>query len=119
VGVCSNHQDSQETRPHNGFRQISHDFSEQTLQNMDFVVYVSAAKKDAKYCLSFLKSSTGSSSLVAADPAAPQMSNRGRNLWLRLQQERVQFLSSSDGSFDYIEAAKVAKDAIAAWSPTV
>jgi hypothetical protein len=98
---------------------ISHDFSKQTLQNMDFVVYVSAVKKDAKHCLSLLKSSTGSSSLVAADPAAPQMSNRGRNLWLRLQQERVQLLSSSDGSFDYIEAAKVAKDAIAAWSPTV
>jgi hypothetical protein len=98
---------------------ISHDFSKQTLQNMDFVVYVSAVKKDAKYCLSLLKSSTGSSSLVAADPAAPQMSSRGRNLWLRLQQERVQLLSSSDGSFDYIEAAKVAKDAIAAWSPTV
>ncbi len=98
---------------------ISHDFSEQTLQNMDFVVYVSAVKKDAKYCLSLLKSSTGSSSSVAADPAAPQMSNRGRNLWLRLQRERVQFLRSSDGSFDYIEAAKVVKDAIASWSPTV
>jgi hypothetical protein len=98
---------------------ISHDFSKRTLQNMDFVVYVSAVKKDAKYCLSLVKSSTGSSSSVAADPAAPQMSDRGRNIWLRLQQEQVQFLSSSDGSFDYIEAAKVAKDAIAAWFPTV
>lgn len=98
---------------------MSHDFSKQTLQNMDFVVYVSAVKKDAKYCLSLLNSSTGSSSLVAADPAAPQMSNRGRDLSLRLQQERVQLLSSRDGSFDYMEAAKVAKDAIAAWSPTV
>jgi hypothetical protein len=98
---------------------ISHEFSKQTLQNMDFVVYVSAVKKDAKYCLSLLKSSTGSSSLVSADPGAPQMSNRGRKLWLCLQQKRVQFLRSSDGSFDYIEAAKVAKDAIAAWSPRV
>jgi hypothetical protein len=89
------------------------------LQEMDFVRYERAVKQDEKYCLSLLKSSTGSSSLVAADPAAPQMSNRGRNLLHLLQEERVQLLSSSDGSFDYIEAAKVAKAAIAVWSPTV
>lgn len=97
---------------------ISSDFSGR-LQEMDFVRYARDVKQDAKYCLSLLKSSTGSSSLVAADPAAPQMSDRGRNLLRRLQEEQVQLLSSSDGSFDYIEAAKVAEDAIAAWSPTV
>ncbi len=87
---------------------ISRDFSER-LQEMDFVFYERAVKQDAKYCLSLVGSSTGSSSSVAADRPAPRMSDRGRKLWLDLQQERVQFLSSSDGNFDYIEAAKVAK----------
>ncbi len=97
---------------------INSDFSGR-LQEMDFVRYERDVKKDEKYYLSLLKSSTGSSSLVAADPAAPQMSDRGRSLLRLHQEERVQLLSSSDGSFDYIKAAKVAKDAIAVWSPTV
>jgi hypothetical protein len=92
---------------------ISGHFSD-LLQKMDFVCYVRAVKQDAKSCLSLLGSSTAPSS-----SEAPPMSSRGKKLWLRLQQERLQFLISSDGNFDYIEAAKVAKDAIAAWSPTV
>ncbi len=84
------------------------------LQNMAFVCYGRAVKRDAKSCLSLLGSST-----VSSSSEAPPMSSRGKNLWLSLQQERLQSLISSDGNFDYIEAAKVAKDAIAAWSPTV
>jgi hypothetical protein len=89
---------------------ISRKFSDR-LKQMDFVRYLGAVKKDAKSCLSLLKSSTGSSSSVA-----PPMSSRAKKVCLRLQQERIQFLSSSDGNFNYIEAAQAAKNAIDAWS---
>ncbi len=105
---------------------------------MDFVLYASAANEDAEYCLSLLKripdpnmrsgirgclprsqttrvqsdceSLTGSSSSAAAHPS-PLMSTRARELSLHLRQQRLQILSSSDGSFNYIRAAKAAKAA--------
>jgi hypothetical protein len=80
------------------------------LKQMDFVRYLPAVKQDAKCRLSLLGSSTGSSSSVT-----PRMTSRAKKVCLSLQQERLQFLS--DGNFNYIEAAKAAKDVIAAWSP--
>jgi hypothetical protein len=55
------------------------------------------------------ESSTGSSS-SAAHPS-PLMSTRGRELSLHLRQQRLQLLSSNDGGFNYIRAAKAAKAA--------
>jgi hypothetical protein len=71
------------------------------LQKMDFVRHVRAVTQDAKYCLSLLGSSTGSSSSVA-----PPMSSRGKDLWLSQQQKRLEVFSNSDGNFDYIKAEK-------------
>jgi hypothetical protein len=61
-------------------------------------------------CKSECESSTGSSSSAAADPS-PLMSTRGREVSLHLRQQRLQLLNSSDGSFNYITAAKAAKAA--------
>ncbi len=119
--------------------QIRRKFCMETLNHMDFVLYASAVNEDAEYCLSLLKtipnphmrsstrgwslprsetthvqsdceSSTGSSSSAAAHPS-PLMSTRGRELSLHLRQQRLQALSSRDGDFNYIAAAKAAKAA--------
>jgi hypothetical protein len=107
---------------------------------LTFIVAMYSMNEDAEYCLSLLKripdpnmrsgtrgwslprsqtthvrsdceSSTGSSSSAAAHPS-PLMSTRGRReLSLHLRQQRLQLLSSSDGGFNYITAAKAAKAA--------
>jgi hypothetical protein len=118
---------------------IRQKFCMQTLNHMDFVLYASVVNEDAEYCLSLLKripnphmrsstrgcslprsktthvqsdceSSSGPSSSAAAHPS-PLISTRGRELSLHLWQQRLQLLNSSDGSFNYITAAKAAKAA--------
>ncbi len=119
---------------------IRRKFCLEKLNYMDFVLYASAVNEDAEYCPSLLKkipnphmrSGTRGWSLprpqtthvqewlwiirriiiisAAAHPS-PLMSTRGREVSLHLRQQRLQLLNSSDGSFNYITAAKAAKAA--------
>ncbi len=70
----------------------------------------SLPRSQITHVLSDCESSTGSSSPAAAHPS-PLKSTRGRELSLHLRQQRLQLLSSSDGGFNYITAAKAAKAA--------
>ncbi len=140
MGVCSVSEDSKEARPHYGVPHTKEFLPGKTeLHGLCFVglrcertrtqstvlpcwkefpthtwdhVHAAGPYQDPKLlvCKSDCESSGGSSSSAAAHPS-PLMSTRGRELSLHLRQQRLQLLNSSDGSFNYIPAAKAAKAA--------